>query len=94
LDLIVSIGAPAASFLQRFRQEISPTVPILYTALEQRRVPPSALAANDAAVAIKIDFAGIVENILQVLPETNEIIVVMGNSPNERYWTQQIREAI
>lgn len=73
LDLIVSIGAPAARFLQKFRPQISQTVPILYTALEERGVPSIALTANDTAVAIKIDFLGIAKNILQVLPETANV---------------------
>jgi len=94
LDLIVSIGGPAAGFLQKHRQQISPTVPILFTALEQRRAPLSTLTANDTLVAIKINLAGAIANILRVMPETNNIVVVMGNSPIDRYWVGQIREAV
>src|SRR3954470_8570078 len=38
LDLIVSIGSPAAEFIQRYRDELFPTIPMLLTAVEQRRV--------------------------------------------------------
>ena len=38
LDLIVSIGAPAAAFVQRHRQQLFATTPMVFTAVEQRRV--------------------------------------------------------
>jgi len=94
LDLIVTIAAPAASFFQRHRQELFPSTPMLITALEQRRVAPTALTANDTVIATTINFAGAVENILRVLPETANIAVVMGDSPIERYWVEQIRNEL
>ena len=36
-DLIVAIGAPAANFVQRYRESIFPGVPMLLTVLEARR---------------------------------------------------------
>ncbi len=94
LDLIVTIAAPAAAFFQRHRQRLFPSTPMLITALEQRRVALTALTANDTVVATTIDFAGAVENILRVLPETANIAVVMGDSPIERYWVEQIRNEL
>jgi signal transduction histidine kinase len=94
LDLIVTIAAPAASFFQRHRQQLFPSTPMLITALEQRRVAPTALTANDTVIGTTIDFAGAVENILRVLPETANIAVVMGDSPIERYWVEQIRDEL
>jgi hypothetical protein len=49
--------------------------------------------ANDTAVPVKIDFASIIENILQLLPEINNIVVVIGSSPIEKYWLEQMRDA-
>src|ERR1700716_4579467 len=43
LDLVIAIGAPAANFLQRYRQKLFPTIPAVYTGLEQRQVPVKAL---------------------------------------------------
>jgi signal transduction histidine kinase len=94
LDLIVTIAAPAASFFQRHRQQLFPSTPMLITALEQRRIALTALTANDTVVATTIDFAGVVENILRVLPETANIAVVIGDSPIERYWVEQIRDEL
>jgi signal transduction histidine kinase len=93
LDLVITIGAPAAGFIERNRKQLFPATPMLYTAVEQRRVPLADLTENDTAVAIKIDFAGVIENILRVLPKTNNVAVVIGNSPIEKYWLEQLRAA-
>jgi hypothetical protein len=93
LDLVVAIGAPAVNFVQRHRQQLSPSVPAVYTGLEQRRVTQSGLTASDSVVALVTDYAAIVENILKVLPETTDIAVVMGDSPIDKYWVGQLRAA-
>ena len=59
LDLVITIGGPAAGFVQRYRQQLFPSTPMLYTAVEQRRVSLAGLTTNDTAVAITIDFAGV-----------------------------------
>jgi signal transduction histidine kinase len=94
LDLIVTLGAPAANFLQRYRHELFPTVPALLTDVEERRVPPSGLAGNDTSVAISVSFPEIVNNILQVLPKTSNLAIVIGNSPIERYWVNEIQRSL
>src|SRR5262245_45170903 len=89
-DLIVSIGAPAAAFVQRHRQQLFSTTPMVFTAVEQRRVQYSSLTANDAVVAVRINYLAAVENILQVLPDTKDVIVVVGTSPIEKFWKEAI----
>ena len=39
-DLILAIGAPAANFVQRYRERIFPGTPMLFTGVEARRVQP------------------------------------------------------
>jgi signal transduction histidine kinase len=91
LDLIVPVGAPAAFFLQRHRQTIFPTTPMLIVGADVRRISSITRAANDAAVLLDLDLPAYLRNILQLRPETTEIAVVVGNSPVERYWTSELR---
>ena len=88
IDLIVSIGAPAAAFVQRHRPQLFPTTSMLLTVVEQRRVQYSVLSANDAVVAVSINYFGAIENILRVLPDTKNVAVVVGNSPIEKFWLE------
>ena len=71
-DLIVALGAPAAIFVQRYRPRIFPKAPMVFTAVEQRRIDVSALTELDTVVAVRHDFPAIIENILQILPDTKE----------------------
>jgi hypothetical protein len=56
LDLIVSIGAPAANFVQRHRERLFATTPMVLMAVDQRRLQYSNLTANDTAVAVRINY--------------------------------------
>jgi len=88
-DLIVAIFAPAARFVQRHRADLFPTTPMLLAVVEVRRVEQSMLSEQDAAVGVRFDEAALIENILRLLPETKAIAMIIGNSPNERFWAAE-----
>ena len=88
-DLIVAIGAPAARFVQRHRTDLYPTTPMLLAAVELRRVEPSMLSEQDTVAGVRFDQVALVENILRLLPETKAIAIIIGNSPNERFWVAE-----
>jgi hypothetical protein len=85
-DLIVTLGAPAARFVQQHKADMFPTTPMLLAAVEVRRVEPSMLSEQDALAGVRFDQVAAVENILQLLPETKAIAIIIGNSPGERFW--------
>jgi len=89
-DVIVSIGAPAAAFMQRHRHKLFPAAPMVLTIVDKRRVQYSYLGPTDVVVAVDIDYHAAIANILQVLPETDQIAVVVGSSPVERFWQEEI----
>ncbi len=93
-DLIVSIGAPAAGFIQRHRQQLFATTRMVFTAVDQRRVQYSDLTAYDAVVAVRIDYLGAIQNILRVLPDTKYVAVVVGASPIEQFWREEIAKEV
>jgi signal transduction histidine kinase len=93
-DLIVVIGAPAAVFIQRYRDQLFPSTPMLITAVEQRRVQFSNLTENDAVVAVKHDFRFLFESFLRIAPETRIVAMVNGNSPNELFWQNEMRREL
>ena len=94
LDLIVGIGAPAAGFIQRHRPQLFATTPMVFTAVDQRRVQYSDLTADDAVVAVRIDYLGAIKNILQLLPDTKHVAVVVGTSPIEQFWREEIAREV
>src|SRR4051812_30027038 len=92
-DLIVAIGAPAANFVQAHRKDLFPTTPMLYTLVERRRVDFDKLTKYDAVVAITNDDRVFFENILQVLPQTTTIAIVVGASPSETWWRNEVAKS-
>jgi signal transduction histidine kinase len=93
-DVIVSVGAPAAAFVQRNRSQLFTSTPMVLTTLEQRRIQYSDLTQNDAVVPIQIDYKAVIANILEVLPDTRHVAVVNGVSPNEQFWSGLIRKEV
>lgn len=90
--VIVSVGAPAAAFVQRNRGQLFASTPMVLTTLEERRIQYSDLTENDAVIPIQIDYQAVIANILKVLPDTRHIAVVNGTSPNEQFWSDLIRK--
>jgi signal transduction histidine kinase/ABC-type uncharacterized transport system substrate-binding protein len=93
-DIIVAFGAPAAAFLQRHRADLFPTTPVVLTAVDQRRVRETALTGKDAVVAVRLSIPVLFGNILQLLPDTKTIAVLIGNSPNERFWIEEMQREL
>lgn len=91
-DILISIGAPAANFVQRNREHLFAATPMVLTAVEQRRIQYLSLSDNDAVVAVAHDFPRSFETILRVLPDTKQIVVINGASPNERFWLDELRK--
>lgn len=90
LDLIVTLGGPAAQFVQQNRPRLFTTTAVLMSALDQRRVDLAELTAQDTVVAATIDLSVLVDNILRLLPDTAEIAVPIGASPLEKYWVGEM----
>jgi hypothetical protein len=86
LDLIVTIGPPAAQFVQRQRLKLFPTTPVVFAVIDENQVAYAEVAANDVVVALRNDLNSFFESMLRVLPETKNVIVITGSSPLERIY--------
>ncbi|WIW49540.1 HAMP domain-containing sensor histidine kinase [Bradyrhizobium sp. 62B] len=93
-DVVLSIGAPAARFAQRYRARLFPDAPLILTAVENRLIDRAGLGSNDVVVAIRNDFMASFENILQLLPGTKSVAVVVGASPLEKFWVEEVKREL
>ena len=94
LDLVVSIGGPAAVFAKKYRHQLFPSTPMLLAAVDRRFLESSTLSTNDAAVAIEHDPPRMVENVLRLLPDTTTLFVVIGASQRERFWLDELKRGL
>lgn len=92
-DLVVPIGSPAGRFVVKFRDRLFPGTPVIYTGMDRRTVPPDAITKNATFVGENFKLAGLVEDILQLAPDTTNIEVILGATPLERYWTIEFSRA-
>ncbi len=91
-DLVVPVGSPAGIFVAQYRDRLFPKrTPIIYTGMDQRRLPAEALQQNAGFVGESFDMPGLVQDILQLAPATTNIAVVIGASPLERFWADVLR---
>ena len=93
LSLVVAMGAPAARFVQRYREQVFASTPLLITGTDARFFDTTVMTKNDTAVASTIDLARLIENMLEVLPDTTNIAFAIGASPLERLWVEELRQA-
>ncbi len=93
-DLIVTLVSPAARFIQRHRQDLFPSTPVIFAALDARAIKDATLTANDTMVPVSTDQRAMIENILRTLPGTTTIAVVTGDAPIERFWVKELRQVV
>jgi len=92
-DLVATVGAAAATFTLKQRDALFPGVPVLLMGLDSRLVPAVRLRPGDVLIATSLDPAKAFENILQVLPATERVVMVLGNSPLEHFWREIFEKA-
>ena len=93
-DLVVSLGGPAARFVQGHRAQLLSKAPLLIAGVDRRHLETTALSERDAVVPMEVDLGAVFENILRVVPDTTNVLLVFGASPHDRFWTDEaLREA-
>lgn len=92
VDLVVPFGGASVRFVARHRDRLFPETQILVTAAEPRMIPPDFLRSNASLVTQRADLPGMVDDILQMQPDTSQIAVVFGSSPLEKFWAQECRK--
>jgi signal transduction histidine kinase/ABC-type uncharacterized transport system substrate-binding protein len=91
LDLVVTIGGPAATVAQQFRAELFPATPMLIAGVDRRFVEHGTFTDNETTVATQHDPAMMIDEILRLLPDTRNVLVVVGASHLEQFWLQEMK---
>jgi hypothetical protein len=91
VDLVVPVGTSGMQFAAKHRDRLFPNTPVLVLAAEPRLVTSDFMRTNTTLVTQKANLPGMVEDILQLRPQTTNIVVVFGASALEQFWTEQCR---
>jgi len=93
-DLVVTVGPVAARFYEQHRDELFASAPLVVGALDARLAQQVRTRPGDAVVAGRVDLPALVDNILQLLPDTSTIAVVVGASDLEQFWAGQMKHEL
>ena len=91
-DLIVAVAGPAAVFARKYREQLFPETPLLFSSVDQRYLSDAPLGENEIAVAVLHDFPGLVDDILQVRPRTRQVFMVVGSGVIGKFWRHRLEE--
>src|SRR5688572_4619039 len=92
-DLVVPIGSPAGKFGEKYRERLVPRAAVVYVGMDRRTLSADALAKNATFVGESFDLKGLVEDMLQLDPQTKNVFVILGATPLERYWAVEFQKA-
>jgi PAS domain S-box-containing protein len=93
-DLVVTVGGPAFTFLVRHRVHLFADAPVLITGVAEQILRLNPVPLNAAVVPVRVNMSGMIEDILQTLPDTTSIAVIFGASRLEAFWVEEFwREA-
>ena len=93
-DLIVTIAGPAAVFARKYRQQLFPDTPLLFASVDQRYLGDAPLGENETAVAVVNDFPRVIDDILQLLPQTRQVFMVTGSGQIGQFWHRELEDAV
>ena len=63
---------------------------MILTAVEKRRVRYDSLTKNDTVIPVAHNYRAVFDNILRLLPNTKQVVVINGASPNEKFWRGEL----
>jgi signal transduction histidine kinase len=89
-DLIVSIGGPAAVFARKHRQHLFPHAPLLLASVDQRWLANARPEESETAVAIAADYPDVIDAILRLLPQTRQVVMVIGSGQIGQFWHREL----
>ena len=89
-DLIMAVAGPAVVFARKYRQQLFPDTPLLIAAVDRRYLGAAPLGDNETAVLADVDFPRTIETVLQLLPQTRQVFMVMGSGQIGQFWHREL----
>jgi len=89
-DLIMTVAGPAAIFARKYRQHLFPDTPLLFAAVDERFLRDAPLGENETGITVLNDYPRLIDEILQLLPQTKRVFIVSGSAQLARFWRREL----
>ena len=90
-DLIMTAGGPASVFGRTYRQQLFPETPLLFAVVDHRFLD-APLGENEATVAVVNDYPQVIDDILQLRPQTKQVFIISGAGALSTFWRPVLEE--
>jgi len=91
MDLVATTGGPGMDFVLRHHERLFPGTPVVFIGGPPEAALAKSLAGKATQITASFNLAGMVEDILQLQPQTTNIAVVLGASDLETATVEQSR---
>jgi PAS domain S-box-containing protein len=91
IDLIITFLKPALDLTLKYREDLFPGVPVVYTLIGED-VERVELGSQSTGIYAEVDIEGTVNTILQIHPDTDKIAVISGASTVAQAWEAKARK--
>lgn len=85
-DLVIAVSYPALDFAEKYRHELFPEVPLVFTDVDASRIVGQKMWPGVTGVTETVDVRGTIELALHLHPRVNTVAVVTNTSPFDKYW--------
>jgi signal transduction histidine kinase len=92
VDVIVTAGVDALTFALESRGELWPGVPVVFGAIDDRRLGSLGAAPNVTGSTTHMDLAATINLALRLLPGTRHVALLGGSAPADTYWADVARK--
>jgi signal transduction histidine kinase len=91
-DVIIAIRGRSLDFLIQHGDDLFPRVPLVSSAMDMRQIQARKLPAQVTGNTLKVRYEPSVRLALKLMPDTKEIYVILGASPNDRALEALVRD--
>jgi signal transduction histidine kinase len=91
-DLIMTVAGPATVFARKYRRQLFPDTPLLFAAVDEQFLRDTALGENETAVPVLNDYPRAIDGILQLLPRTRRVFMLMGSGLLGQFWHRTLED--
>ena len=94
IRLLVTVGFPALDFARRHAEQFLAGIPVVFVAVEKRRIEGSLLPRNFTGVVHEDTWPWALGEILRLAPKTREVVVVAGSAPFDREYLEDLKKRL
>ena len=93
-DMVITLGSLALPFILRYREDIAPKVPVVFTSVSPQNYSALRLPADVTGIISEFDLDKTLALAERLQPEASRLFVIAGSGEVDRRWQSAARKTI